>query len=136
MYSAPSGYLRKHVDTPSSGSQIGSLVVCLPTAFKGGNLIVRNYGREVIFDWSRRSTYSIHWAAFYSDCEHEINAVTEGHRITLTYNLIVTEPIESGISRNPVIDPQTLPLYGYIRSLIQQPGFMKDGMISFLQLQS
>ena len=27
----------------------------------------------------------IKWAAFYSDVEHEILPVTEGHRVTLTY---------------------------------------------------
>lgn len=31
----PSGHFRTHVDTPRSGSQIGSLVVCLPAAFQG-----------------------------------------------------------------------------------------------------
>jgi len=33
-YSAPA-YFKPHVDTPSSSDQIGSLVVCLPSAFEG-----------------------------------------------------------------------------------------------------
>jgi hypothetical protein len=33
-YSAPSGHFKPHVDTPRSDTQIGSLVVCLPTAFR------------------------------------------------------------------------------------------------------
>ena len=34
-YRAPSGHFRPHVDTPRGEDQIGSLVVCLPTAFEG-----------------------------------------------------------------------------------------------------
>ncbi|KAL1967105.1 hypothetical protein VTN77DRAFT_3629 [Rasamsonia byssochlamydoides] len=126
-YSGPSGHFCKHVDTPRSANQIGSLVVCLPSPFKGGNLIVRHHGQEVNFDWSPASASTIQWAAFYSDCEHEIKTITEGDRITLTYNLYVTEPVGSALSRNPIVEPKTLPLYGYIRALTEQPGFMKEG---------
>lgn len=55
---------------------------------------MRHQGRTLTFDWSAADggdsdsqAPSIHWAAFYSDCEHEIFEVTEGHRLTLTYNL-------------------------------------------------
>ncbi|KAL1981845.1 hypothetical protein VTN96DRAFT_2090 [Rasamsonia emersonii] len=126
-YSGPSGHFRKHVDTPRSPSQIGSLVVCLPSPFKGGNLIVRHHGQEVDFDWSLASASTIQWAAFYSDCEHEIKTITEEDRITLTYNLYVTEPVGSAISRSPIVEPQTLPLYGYIRDMTKQRWFMEDG---------
>ncbi len=44
-------------------------------------------GRETICDWSAQKGEAIKWAAFYSDCEHEVLEVTSGHRITLTYNL-------------------------------------------------
>ena len=74
----PSGLFRAHVDIPRSTSHIGSLAVCLPSPFKGGNLIIRHRGRGVGYDWSRESTSAIQWAAFYSGCEHEIKEVTEG----------------------------------------------------------
>jgi hypothetical protein len=110
-------------------TQIGSLVVCLPSPFKGGDLVVRHHGQEVEFDWSAASASTIQWAAFYSDCEHEIKTITEGDRITLTYNLYVTMAIGSAISPNStIVKPETLPLYRYIRDLTQQPAFMKDGM--------
>jgi len=35
VYSGPSGRFKAHVDTPRSDKQIGSLVVCLPSAFEG-----------------------------------------------------------------------------------------------------
>lgn len=93
IYSGPSGLFQTHVDTPRAKNQIGSLVVCLPSHFKGGDLMVRHGRKEVKFDWSTKSACIIQWAAFYSDCEHGIKRITEGERITLTYNLYVTESI-------------------------------------------
>ncbi|KAJ5248401.1 hypothetical protein N7524_012361 [Penicillium chrysogenum] len=109
VYSGPSGLFRKHVDTPRSETQIGSLVVCLPSHFKGGNLVVQHEGKRVEFDWSHQSASAIQWAAFYSDCEHEIKTITEGERITLTYNLY------------------SMSLYSFLEELLVEPGFMTDG---------
>ncbi|KXG52467.1 Oxoglutarate/iron-dependent dioxygenase [Penicillium griseofulvum] len=127
VYSAPSGLFRKHVDTPRCPSQIGSLVVCLPSHFKGGNLAVRHEGKQVDFDWSHQSASAIQWAAFYSDCEHEIETITEGDRITLTYNLYATEPAGGSIPPSLIVDPKIFPLYSFLKELIIQPGFMKKG---------
>ena len=44
-----------------------------------------------VFDWGALSTSNpmeVQWAAFYSDCPHEIFPVTSGNRITMTYNLM------------------------------------------------
>jgi len=35
VYSGPSGMFKPHIDTPRGRTQFGSLVVCLPTNFKG-----------------------------------------------------------------------------------------------------
>lgn len=37
------------------------------------------------------------WAFFYSDCEHEVEEVTDGTRITVTYNLYTHK--DSGASQ-------------------------------------
>ncbi|KAJ6084515.1 hypothetical protein N7486_011315 [Penicillium sp. IBT 16267x] len=126
VYSGPSGLFRKHVDTPRSKSQIGSLVVCLPSAFKGGNLIVRHKGKEMDFDWEHQSADVIQWAAFYSDCEHEIKTITHGERITLTYNLYITEPLEAE-APGSLIDANRLVLYEELKNTLQNPGFMPKG---------
>lgn len=127
MYSGPSGLFRKHVDTPRSESQIGSLVVCLPSKFKGGRFTVQHSGQRIEFDWSTLSDAAIQWAAFYSDCEHEIETVTEGERLTLTYNLYVTEPLDVFAAPTNIIQPKSLPLYGFLEGLIAEPAFMKLG---------
>ncbi|KAL2703849.1 hypothetical protein AAEP93_004920 [Penicillium crustosum] len=127
VYSGPSGHSRQHVDTPRSQSQIGSLVVCLPAPFQGGNLIVQNEGKQVVFDWSHQSASAIQCAVFYSDCGHEIETVTEGERITLTYNLYVTEPVGGSIPPSLILDPRSLSLHSFLRELVMEPGFMKNG---------
>ncbi|KAL2865967.1 2OG-Fe(II) oxygenase [Aspergillus lucknowensis] len=128
VYSGPSGLFRKHVDTPRAANQIGSLVVCLPSKFTGGSLSVEHHGQKVNFDWSEKSNTVIQWAAFYSDCEHEIETITSGNRITLTYNLYVTEPI-GGVIPSPTatVDPRTLSMYGWMRNLLIDEEFMKEG---------
>ncbi|KAL3490029.1 hypothetical protein BJX62DRAFT_238483 [Aspergillus germanicus] len=115
VYSGPSGLFRKHVDTPRGAS---------------GILNVEHHGHEVTFDWSDKSDTIIQWAAFYSDCEHEIETITNGDRVTLTYNLCVTEPIGGlTIGYTSVIDPKTFSIYGWIKNLFANDNFMENGGI-------
>ncbi|KAF2218602.1 hypothetical protein BDZ85DRAFT_270061 [Elsinoe ampelina] len=87
IYSGPSGKFKAHVDTPRGEKQFGCLVICLPCSHQGGSLEVRHLDHKKTFDWASESKTAIQWAAFYSDCEHEVQQVTSGHRVTLTYNL-------------------------------------------------
>lgn len=132
IYSGPSGKFQAHVDTPRSDSQFGSLVVCLPCDHEGGELIVRHKSQDLIFDWSTSASEqsgvpSIKWAAFYSDCEHEVLEVHSGHRITLTYNLYVSRGSGNLAGHCPWMDPKQLPLYDTIKSMLQVPSFMTKG---------
>ncbi|KAI9708275.1 MAG: hypothetical protein M1828_003011 [Chrysothrix sp. TS-e1954] len=121
IYSGPSSKFKSHVDTPRSDQQFGSLVVCLPSAHKGGELAVRHKGREIIFDWGG-SKSCIQWAAFYSDCEHEVWEVTQGHRVTLTYNLY----LEHGQPQS-LLDVQQISLYQPVKAILDTPNFMQKG---------
>ncbi|KAJ5173142.1 hypothetical protein N7492_005735 [Penicillium capsulatum] len=125
VYVGPSGLFQKHVDTPRAENQIGSLVVCLPAPFEGGNLVVRHHGKEVDFDWTPDSGWAIQWAAFYSDCEHEIKAITQGNRVTLTYNLYVTEHMCRSSPEKSIVSPRSLPIYSDFKDLLREPGLMK-----------
>ncbi|KAK7993949.1 Adenylyl cyclase-associated protein [Apiospora arundinis] len=141
IYSAPSGKFKPHVDTPRSREQFGSLVVCLPVDHEGGQLKVRHKGEEMTFDWSTNPTsqpnqnkknkskpdsQAIHWAAFYSDCEHEVLEVTSGHRITLTYNLYAVRGFQrlTGAALSPTpLNPVHLPLFDTIQKTMSQDPF-------------
>ncbi|CAH0040066.1 unnamed protein product [Clonostachys rhizophaga] len=128
VYTGPSGHFRSHVDTPRSRSQFGSLVVCLPVKHEGGALEVRHNDEVMKFDWASTSEQpELQWAAFYSDCEHEVFPVQSGHRITLTYNLYVTfNSIHRLGSFNPLNNTQT-PLDREIEALVGDPTFLPDG---------
>lgn len=134
MYSAPGGKFKPHVDTPRNKDQIGSLVVSLPSAHQGGQLSVNNAGAgagglNVVFDWSSDGTEpgEIKWAAFYSDCEHEVHEVTSGHRVTLTYNLCLTRGLGHLAGDSSVLDPTQLPLYEGLFDALENPGFLRRG---------
>ena len=99
IYFRPSGKFQIHVDTPRGSEQFGSLVISLPYPHVGGQLRVAHKGQETIIDWGQKEADKIQWAAFYSDCEHEVLEVKSGHRITLTYNLYVRERV-GGIMRH------------------------------------
>ena len=79
IYSSPSGKFNAHVDTPRGATQFGSLVVCLPHSHQGGSLRVAHGGQELTWDWGTENPNAIEWAAFYSDCEHEVMEVVSGH---------------------------------------------------------
>ena len=117
-----SGHFKSHVDTPRSDTMFGSLVVCLPSHFKGGELVTQHQGRQVTFDWS--TAPATYWAAFFSNVEHEILPVTSGYRFTLTYNLYHTSAIEQ-----PLLDVTSNPFYQALWAALQNPHFMRGGGI-------
>lgn len=131
VYSAPSDRVKPYVDNPREVIQFGSLVVCLPNQHSGGHLRVAHKGVERFFGLGSDSTSSsIQWAAFYSDCEHEVLPVTSGHRITLTYQLYVSQLIGGPVSICfPTIDPKLYPLYDRVKEMLSAPAFMKQGGI-------
>ncbi|KAF4954426.1 hypothetical protein FGADI_5292 [Fusarium gaditjirri] len=132
VYSGPSGKFKPHVDTPRSDRQMGSLVVSLPVEHKGGQLAVRHGGREIVFDWAPKSADAIQWAAFFSDCEHEVLQVTEGHRVTLTYNLFWTNYGPASMSDNlQALDQEALHFYNALEKLLKNKHLMKEGLVGF-----
>ena len=84
----------------------------------------------VNFDWSTGSVQPghIHWAAFYSDCEHEVMEVESGHRITLTYNLYHKSVLTSSPSVPLPVNVKQTPFYGVMQKLLQMPEFLGEGM--------
>jgi hypothetical protein len=71
----------------------------------------------------------IQWAAFYSDCEHEIKTISHGERITLTYNIYIQDSSDRIDSISLTLDPKMLPLYGDLENILQMPEFMAKGGI-------
>ncbi|MEO6785173.1 MAG: 2OG-Fe(II) oxygenase, partial [Chthoniobacteraceae bacterium] len=82
------GFFLAHRDTEKVGGMFGTLVVVLPSAHRGGELVIRHAGREVTVDVSSAEVSEVSFAAFYADCEHEVRPITAGHRVCLVYNLV------------------------------------------------
>lgn len=88
------GFFNKHKDTPRGDDNIGTLVICLPSEFTGGELYIENdyYVKE--FNWALESSTMHQWVAFYGDCNHWINPVKAGTRVTITFNMYLKKYIE------------------------------------------
>jgi len=80
------------------------------------------------FDWAGPAK-DIQWAAFYSDCEHEVLEVTSGYRITLTYNLYVRRGLGELTGHTNAMDVQQLPLYQKVNAALNDPSFMPEGRL-------
>ncbi|CAK0760425.1 hypothetical protein CVIRNUC_002770 [Coccomyxa viridis] len=86
LYEAGSFFV-PHRDTEKADGMFGTLVIVLPSIYKGGELIIAHAGQTRTFHPSADG-FSSYWAAFYADCKHELKPVTDGHRLCLIYNLI------------------------------------------------
>jgi len=82
------GFFLAHRDTEKVDGMFGTLVVTLPSMYRGGALRVRHAGREVTLDTQAADPSELSYVAFYADCEHEALPVREGNRVCLVYNLI------------------------------------------------
>ena len=106
---ARDGHFLPHKDTPRGSDMLGTLVICLPSQFSNGALVVKHQGVLQTFDWStaiqeQAEPTRLHWAAFFGDVDHQIERVWSGLRVTLTYLLrrgTGSEPL-------PVVAPETL----------------------------
>ncbi|WP_406169286.1 2OG-Fe(II) oxygenase [Streptomyces sp. NBC_00996] len=74
-----------HQDSEKDDAMVGTLVVSLPSAHTGGELIVEHAGKSVTY---RASKDELTLVAFYADCRHQVTPVRSGYRHTLTFNLL------------------------------------------------
>lgn len=93
----PGGFFLPHRDGEKLDRMVATLVVVLPSAFRGGDLVVRHEGREQTIDFAPPGSNPFHtrFAAFYADCEHEVRPLVEGHRLCLVYNLTLAKSKKS-----------------------------------------
>lgn len=82
------GFFVEHRDTEKAKGMFATLVVVLPSPFRGGELVVRHQDQEMTLALPGQDLGQVSYGAFYADCRHELRPVTEGHRLCLIYNLI------------------------------------------------
>jgi predicted 2-oxoglutarate/Fe(II)-dependent dioxygenase YbiX len=103
-----------HRDTEKEPRMFATLVLALPSLASGGELVVRHKGREVKLDLASDEPSEMAFAAFYSDCVHEVLPVTSGYRATLIYNLI--RKGKGGTPEPPSYERET----GGVKALLQE----------------
>lgn len=88
-----------HQDSEKKDGMMASLVVVLPSNYRGGELVIEYQGHKKTLP--ERSRYgrnagsdNLTFMAFYADCQHRINKLTYGYRTALTFNLILENPQE------------------------------------------
>jgi hypothetical protein len=86
------GHFKSHKDTPRGEDMFGTLVVCLPSQFFRGDLVLTHRGVVRNFPWGnaihqQKTPNQLHWAAFFGDVDHRIDKILDGARVTLTYLL-------------------------------------------------
>ena len=84
----PGGFFVEHRDTEKTSGMFATLVVVLPSAHEGGELVIRHDGREESVALASDDLGVVRWAAFYADCRHEVRPIRAGYRISLVYNLV------------------------------------------------
>ncbi len=85
----PGGFFAAHRDTEKVPGMVATLSLSLPARGAGGDLVVRHGDRETVFDMRAREPSDISFAAFYADCLHEVRPISEGHRVSLVFNLFM-----------------------------------------------
>lgn len=87
-------HIQRKRDNVKDKKELGTLVLQLPSIHTGGELIVyesddRSHNSKVI-DFGQkneRNEFSIQFAAYYADLEHEVLEIKSGYRLTLVYSL-------------------------------------------------
>ncbi len=96
----PGDFFLPHRDSEKEPGMFGTLVIALPSTFQGGELVVEHDEQQHTLSMQALSGAEVAWAAFYSDCRHELRPVTTGVRAVLVYNLVrargTTPPVPSG----------------------------------------
>ncbi|KAK4463495.1 hypothetical protein QBC42DRAFT_337508 [Cladorrhinum samala] len=77
---------KAHTDTEKIPGMFGTLVICLPSAHEGGDVVAKHLGETKTFKTSIHQQSTVCW---YSDVSHEVLPVTSGYRWVLTYNLAI-----------------------------------------------
>jgi len=83
-------FFAPHQDSEKNDEMIGTLVVMLPSRSSGGDLVITHRNRTVRYSGSATA---LTFVAFYADTRHEVLPVETGHRVVLTYNLLLTGDI-------------------------------------------
>eukprot|EP01030_Chromulinospumella_sphaerica_P001719 gene1719-1685_t len=85
----PGQFFKMHQDTEKMPGMVLTLVLVWPCAHLGGHLVLHQGDDVHRFQSEHLHTEQIQWCAFYADCHHEVRPVQQGHRMVLTFNVVL-----------------------------------------------
>lgn len=107
----PGQFFETHQDTEKMPGMVATLVMVLPSAHIGGNLCLYHQQQQHIFLSENLNETDIKCIAFYADCLHKVEAVRQGYRVVLTYNIVLESCLPEKITgANPALT-ETLRTY-------------------------
>lgn len=87
----------------ANDGRVATIIITLPVRFRGGAMFVRDAeGRDEKLYGRGGKTGDMEWTAFLVDCEHEVEPVQKGCRMTLSYGVHLR-------SYGPSVDPLIAP---------------------------
>ncbi len=84
-------FFTPHRDTEKIPNMFATMVINLPSAHEGGELIVSHGGETCEYSFGGEFKFQPEYATFYADCCHEVKPVSEGYRFSLVYNLAIED---------------------------------------------
>ncbi|KAI1173489.1 hypothetical protein F4777DRAFT_445744 [Nemania sp. FL0916] len=81
-------FFKAHKDSQKAEGMVATLAICLPSKHEGGDVHLCHAGQHRTFNTSDSSLFDTTALAWFSDVTHEVEEVTSGHRLVLTYNII------------------------------------------------
>ncbi|KAJ3510104.1 hypothetical protein NLJ89_g4866 [Agrocybe chaxingu] len=91
LYEKGSHFL-PHQDTQKTNGMFATVIIILPSAYTGGEVVVSHAGTTKTIDFAPNSLLSTGLLGWYTDVRHEVKPVTSGYRLALSYNVINTAP--------------------------------------------
>ncbi|KAJ8496894.1 hypothetical protein ONZ45_g12271 [Pleurotus djamor] len=83
-----------------------TIIVTLPVRFRGGALVIHDpEGNQEKYDGRGGKSGDIEWTAFVADCDYEVETVTKGCRMTISYAVFLKTFGPSGLKPDPLIHP-------------------------------
>jgi len=94
-----------HQDSEKEDGMVGTLVVILPSEYRGGEVSVALGEEKKRFRRTASQATDLSLLGFYADCHHAVSPVTAGVRVVLTYRLMLSETEARAVVPPPELEP-------------------------------
>lgn len=114
----PGQFFLPHQDSEKTDDMVGTLVVTLPSPFRGGAMVIEHQTERLTF---RAPRQPLSFLAFYADCRHEVRPVKDGYRVVLTYDLSLVGDGRAGVLPTGAEPRQVVALATRLRQYFETP---------------